>query len=90
MAEFMLPANSVVQKGQSHPAPVDAAELKTFEVYRFEPDAGDNPRLDTYQVDVDACGVAGPAFDEVNEGRLVDDRIGVRHDDNGGYPACRC
>ena len=27
-----------------------------FKIYRFNPDANENPRIDTYELDMDACG----------------------------------
>ncbi len=56
MAQFSLPANSVVKPGKSFPAPANAANIKTFKIYRYEPDDGQNPRVDTYEVDLDECG----------------------------------
>jgi len=56
MAEFTLPANSIVGKGKSFPAPEGAKRTKRFNVYRWDPDSGDNPRTDTYEVDLDSCG----------------------------------
>ena len=56
MAEFTLPANSVVKTGKTHPAPKGANRTRTFKIYRYDPDSGQNPRLDSYQVDVDNCG----------------------------------
>ena len=56
MAEFTLPANSKVEPGKAHPAPQGAKNLREFKVYRWDPDGGGNPRLDTYQVDLGACG----------------------------------
>ena len=56
MAEFTLPANSKVQEGKTFPAPAGAANVKTFKVYRWSPDDDDNPRVDTYHVDLDDCG----------------------------------
>ena len=56
MVEFRLPRNSRVQKGQTWPAPQGASRTKTFRVYRWNPDDGNNPRIDTYQVDLDDCG----------------------------------
>jgi succinate dehydrogenase / fumarate reductase iron-sulfur subunit len=55
MAEFTLPQNSKVVKGRSYPAPEGATRIKDFKIYRWDPDTGDNPRLDTYQVDLDTC-----------------------------------
>ncbi len=56
MAEFLLPKNSRPIKGKEHPAPPDAATLKTFKIYRYDPDGGANPQIDTYQVDTAQCG----------------------------------
>ena len=56
MAQFSLPANSVVKKGKSFTAPSGTNNTKTFKVYRYEPDSGENPRVDTYEVDLDTCG----------------------------------
>jgi len=56
MAEFALPANSKVTEGKTWPAPKGATRIKTFKIYRWDPDSGANPRIDTYQVDLDSCG----------------------------------
>jgi len=56
MAEFTLPANSIVKKGITFDAPKDATNIKTFKVYRYDPDDGKNPRIDIYNVDLDTCG----------------------------------
>src|ERR1700709_1932865 len=57
MAEFRLPANSKVRKdGRVFKAPVDAKNVRVFKIYRFDPDSGENPRLDCYEVDMDTCG----------------------------------
>ena len=56
MAEFRLPANSKVQPGKTHPAPAGATNVRRFRVYRYDPDGKGNPRLDTYEVDLDSCG----------------------------------
>jgi succinate dehydrogenase / fumarate reductase iron-sulfur subunit len=56
MAEFTLPKNSQVQPGKTHAAPAGAKNTRTFRVYRYDPDTGENPRLDTYEVDMDTCG----------------------------------
>jgi succinate dehydrogenase / fumarate reductase iron-sulfur subunit len=55
MAQFTLPKNSVVKPGKSVSAETDGAK-KVFNVYRWSPDKGENPSLDRYEVDVDACG----------------------------------
>ena len=56
MAQFTLPANSVVKRGKTFAAPASAKNIKVFKVYRYEPDSGENPRVDTYEVDLDDCG----------------------------------
>ncbi len=56
MVQLRLPENSRVKKGKHHPAPQGAAKTKTFRIYRYDPEEPGNPRWDTYEVDVDACG----------------------------------
>ncbi|HPG02676.1 MAG TPA: 2Fe-2S iron-sulfur cluster-binding protein, partial [Rhodoblastus sp.] len=55
MVEFTLPKNSRVTPGKSWPRP-SGANVKEFKIYRWDPDDGRNPRLDTYYVDRDDCG----------------------------------
>jgi len=56
MAEFTLPANSIVKKGKTFEAPAGATRVRTFLVYRYDATTGDNPSIDTYKIDVDNCG----------------------------------
>jgi succinate dehydrogenase / fumarate reductase iron-sulfur subunit len=56
MAEFTLPANSIVKKGKSFPAPDGAKRTRRFKIYRWDPDGDENPRTDAYEVDLDTCG----------------------------------
>jgi succinate dehydrogenase / fumarate reductase iron-sulfur subunit len=56
MAEFRLPKNSRIGKGRQWPAPEGAKNTKVFRVYRWSPDDGGNPRIDSYTVDLDDCG----------------------------------
>ncbi|OFX09151.1 MAG: succinate dehydrogenase iron-sulfur subunit [Alphaproteobacteria bacterium RIFOXYD12_FULL_60_8] len=56
MVEFTLPANSKVVKGTHHSASPGAKEVRRFHVYRYDPDTGENPRLDTFEVDIADCG----------------------------------
>ncbi|MBM3581434.1 MAG: succinate dehydrogenase iron-sulfur subunit [Alphaproteobacteria bacterium] len=56
MVEFTLPPESRVVEGKTFPAPAGATRVRRFRVYRYDPDAGDNPRLDTFEVDLDRCG----------------------------------
>jgi succinate dehydrogenase iron-sulfur subunit len=56
MAEFRLPKNSRIREGKLFKAPAGAKKLKRFRVYRYDPDSGENPRIDTYELDMDKCG----------------------------------
>ena len=57
MTEFFLPKNSVIKgKSKIHKASAGAKRTKTFKIYRYDPDSGDNPRYDTFAVDLDNCG----------------------------------
>ncbi len=56
MAEFLLPKNSTVKKGKTFSAADGAKKVKRFRVYRYDPDSGDNPRTDVYEVDIESCG----------------------------------
>ena len=56
MVELVLPKNSRVGKGRHFPAPAGAKKTRTFRIYRYDPEAGGNPRWDSYEVDVGACG----------------------------------
>jgi succinate dehydrogenase / fumarate reductase iron-sulfur subunit len=56
MVEFNLPKNSRVTKGKTWPKPEGAANVRAVKVYRWDPDSGDNPRVDTYHLDLDDCG----------------------------------
>ena len=56
MAEFRLPANSTVRPGQEHKAPAGSTRVRRFRIYRYDPHTGENPRVDTYEVDLDRCG----------------------------------
>jgi len=56
MVEFALPANSKIKPGKTWPAPEGATNTRAFKVYRWDPDGGENPRLDTFHLDMDKCG----------------------------------
>ena len=56
MAEFTLPTNSKVKIGNTHKAPEGAKRVRAFKIYRYDPDKGENPRLDTFELDLDECG----------------------------------
>ena len=56
MVEFNLPANSKIKGGNKHKAAAGAKNVRSFQIYRYDPDSGENPRVDTYEVDMDECG----------------------------------
>ena len=56
MATFTLPKNSKINgKGRAHKAD-GAGRVKKFKIYRYDPDRGENPRYDTFEIDLDDCG----------------------------------
>jgi succinate dehydrogenase / fumarate reductase iron-sulfur subunit len=56
MVELALPKNSRVVEGKNHPASAGAKAVRTFKIYRWAPDTGANPRVDSYDIDLAACG----------------------------------
>jgi succinate dehydrogenase / fumarate reductase iron-sulfur subunit len=55
MAQLTLPKTSQPKPGKTWPRP-DSAAVREFSIYRYDPDSGDNPRIDTYFVDTKDCG----------------------------------
>lgn len=56
MAQFVLPAKSRVREGRTHSAPAGTKQVKRIRVYRYDPDTGDNPRIDNFEIDRAECG----------------------------------
>ncbi len=56
MVELALPKNSRVRPGKTWPSSAGAKRPRAIKVYRWSPDDAENPRLDTYEIDLDACG----------------------------------
>jgi succinate dehydrogenase / fumarate reductase iron-sulfur subunit len=57
MAEFTLPKNSKISgKGREHKDPAGSGRMKRFKVYRYDPDSGENPRYDTFELNLDETG----------------------------------
>ena len=56
MAKFRLPKNSRIAKGKTIDVSAGTKNAKTFKVYRWDPDSGENPRTDLYTIDLDKCG----------------------------------
>ena len=53
---FKVSPESRIERGKTWSASQDAARVKKFDIYRYDPDSGQNPCLDSYWVDLDACG----------------------------------
>jgi len=56
MVQLTLPKNSKVKQGKVWPKPEGATNLREYRIYRWSPDDEENPRVDTYYVDLDDCG----------------------------------
>jgi succinate dehydrogenase / fumarate reductase iron-sulfur subunit len=56
MVEFALPKNSRVQTGKVFKAKPGAKDLRSFKIYRYDPEEKQNPRVDTYEIDLADCG----------------------------------
>ena len=56
MVQLRLPKNSRPAGGKHYPAPAGSQKVKTFRIYRYDPESDANPRWDTYDVAVDECG----------------------------------
>ena len=48
--------NSRVVKGKTWAATESGTNVRKFHIYRWDPDTPDQPRMDTYEVDMDKCG----------------------------------
>ena len=55
MVQLTLPKNSKITEGRTWKRPTGARNIKAFRIYRWNPDDGANPRVDTYFVDRDDC-----------------------------------
>jgi len=56
MAQLTLPKNSRIQGGHEWQAAEGAERTKVVKVYRWHPDSGENPRVDSYEIDADKYG----------------------------------
>jgi succinate dehydrogenase / fumarate reductase iron-sulfur subunit len=50
-----MPKNSKITEGKTWKRPAGARNVTAFRIYRWNPDDGANPRMDTYFVDRDDC-----------------------------------
>jgi len=56
MVEFNLPANSRISLGRKVSEAGGARRTRTFRIYRWNPEDGQNPRVDEFEIDLDKCG----------------------------------
>ena len=56
MAELRLPPNSRISEGKVHENLEAAGSPKKIIIYRYDPDSGENPRIDTFYIDLNKCG----------------------------------
>ncbi len=67
MAQFRLPANSIVNQGDQYTGPTAAKagaqpKIRVFNVYRYSPESSDGetnsngPTIDRYEIDTSLCG----------------------------------
>ena len=56
MVQFTLPANSRIVRGKDHPTPEDAKRVRRLRIYRYDPESGNNPSIDSFEIDQDQCG----------------------------------
>src|SRR5688500_20108409 len=56
MADFVLPQHSrITPRGREHKAP-GAKRSRSFRIYRWDPESGQNPRYDTFELDLEQTG----------------------------------
>ena len=56
MVQLTLPKNSKISKGNMFSLETNVSRKKTFKIYRYDPETKNNPRLDTFEIDLDECG----------------------------------
>ena len=70
MVQINLPENSKVKKGHYYKDKTGSKNIRKINVYRWDPSSGDNPRLDTYEVDMDNC--PSKVLDESETEKCID------------------
>ncbi|MBM3468397.1 MAG: succinate dehydrogenase iron-sulfur subunit [Alphaproteobacteria bacterium] len=56
MVQLRLPKNSRIKPGKTFKAVKTGTSIRTFQVYRWNPDLSQNPTYDTFEIDMAACG----------------------------------
>jgi succinate dehydrogenase / fumarate reductase iron-sulfur subunit len=56
VVQFNLPQNSKILKGKYYEDKTHSSNLRKVNIYRWEPSDDQNPRIDTFEVDMNNCG----------------------------------
>ena len=56
MTQFSLPSNSKIIKGNYYKDQTGSKNIRKVNVYRWSPEDQKNPRVDTFEVDMNNCG----------------------------------
>src|SRR5690606_34049981 len=60
MVAFTLPKNSKITEGKTYKLPAakpgEERKVRTFRIYRWNQEDGQNPRIDSYEIDMNDCG----------------------------------
>lgn len=56
MVQLRLPPHSRIKPGKAYKAAPGSTTLKTFQIYRWNPDTPDHPTYDTFEIDLAKCG----------------------------------
>ena len=56
MVQFNLPQNSKIEVGKYYKDETNSKNLKKVNVYRWDPSIKQNPRVDTFEVNMNNCG----------------------------------
>ena len=51
MVQINLPENSKIKKGKYYKDQTGSKNIRKVNIYRWDPSTGENPRIDTYDVD---------------------------------------
>ena len=72
MVQINLPKNSKVKKGKYYKDTTESKNIRKVNIYRWDPSSGENPRIDTYEVDMDNC--PSKVLDLLNKIKGISDR----------------
>ena len=56
MVQFNLPQSSKILNGKYYEDKTNSSDLKKVNIYRWSPSDDHNPRIDTFEVDMENCG----------------------------------